>query len=133
MEGFGGGNDDGESENSESEDEEQTLVPNTPTTIDDGGGEGSSSATTFGVDLMATKTVDELVLDDEDGLSESFGRDTDLLMPKDEGYELSVGAVQKRMSSPIGMREPVGPGGGARLSNGLGQTRSGFEATGTSF
>ena len=40
---------------------------------------------------------------------------------------------KRRMSSPIGMRSSVGPGGGSRLSNGLGQSNSGFGAGGSSY
>lgn len=39
----------------------------------------------------------------------------------------------KRISSPIGMRDNIGPGGSDKLSNGLGQTRSGLGAGGTSY
>jgi len=39
----------------------------------------------------------------------------------------------KRMSSPIGLRESVGPGGGTKLSNGLGHSHSGFGAGGSSY
>jgi len=40
----------------------------------------------------------------------------------------------RRMSSPIGMRGgSVGPGGGRRLSNGLGQSNVGHGTGGTSF
>ena len=38
--------------------------------------------------------------------------------------------MERRMSSPIGMREGVGPGGGRRLSNGLGQSMNAFGAGG---
>ena len=38
----------------------------------------------------------------------------------------------KRISSPIGMKGNVGPGGSDKLSNGLGPTRSGYEASGAS-
>jgi hypothetical protein len=38
-----------------------------------------------------------------------------------------------RMSSPIGLRESVGPGGGTKLSNGLGHSHSGFGAGGSSY
>ena len=37
-----------------------------------------------------------------------------------------IGHIQKRMSSPVGLREAVGPAGGAKPSNRLGQSRSGF-------
>lgn len=43
------------------------------------------------------------------------------------------GQSLKRMSSPLGQREIIGPGGSGRLSNGLGQSRSGFGAGGTSY
>lgn len=38
-----------------------------------------------------------------------------------------------RMSSPIGLRESVGPGGGTKLSNGIVHSRSGFGAGGNSY
>ncbi|KAI9742884.1 MAG: hypothetical protein M1818_003613 [Claussenomyces sp. TS43310] len=41
-------------------------------------------------------------------------------------------AVERRMSSPIGIRD-VGPGGGRRLSNGLGQSNFGQGTGGTTF
>ena len=43
-----------------------------------------------------------------------------------------VHGSRSRMSSPIGIKEPVGPGG-RRLSNSLGQTMSGYGAGSTSF
>ena len=42
----------------------------------------------------------------------------------------TIAHVERRMSSPIGMREGVGPGGGRRLSNGLGQSMNAFGAGG---
>ncbi|KAF4631816.1 hypothetical protein G7Y89_g6324 [Cudoniella acicularis] len=41
--------------------------------------------------------------------------------------------MKRRMSSPIGLREPVGPGGGRRLSNGLAASNCGQGTGGTSF
>lgn len=41
--------------------------------------------------------------------------------------------MYRRMTSPIGMRDGLGPGGGRRLSNNLGQTRSGWGTGGTSY
>ena len=41
--------------------------------------------------------------------------------------------VPRRMSSPFGMKDSVGPGGGSRLSNGLGQSNSGFGTGGNSY
>lgn len=43
------------------------------------------------------------------------------------------GDLHKRMSSPIGMRVGLGPGGGRRLSDNLGPTRSGWGTGGTSY
>ena len=83
MDGFGGAKDDDDSDDSDFEEEGQTLVPNTPNTIDGGDGEGGSSATPFGADPIATKTVEEVALDNEDCLSESFGQNMDLLIPKE--------------------------------------------------
>ncbi|TVY81640.1 putative membrane protein [Lachnellula suecica] len=42
-------------------------------------------------------------------------------------------AFERRMSSPIGLRESVGPGGGRRLSNGLAASNLGQGTGGTSF
>ena len=39
----------------------------------------------------------------------------------------------RRLSSPIGFRESVGPGGGSKLSNGLGHSHSGLGSGGTSY
>lgn len=41
--------------------------------------------------------------------------------------------LHRRMSSPIGMRDGLGPGGGRRLSTNLGQTRSGWGTGGKSY
>jgi len=42
-------------------------------------------------------------------------------------------SLERRMSSPIGIRESVGPGGGRRLSNGLAASNLGQGTGGTSF
>ena len=41
--------------------------------------------------------------------------------------------LERRMSSPIGMREGVGPGGGRKLSNGLGQSMNGLGTGGAPY
>jgi hypothetical protein len=46
-----------------------------------------------------------------------------------EGFE----PFERRLSSPVGLREPVGPGGGRRLSNGLAASNMGQGTGGTSF
>lgn len=44
-----------------------------------------------------------------------------------------ISQLDRRMSSPIGLRESPGPGGGRRLSNGLGTTMSGYGTGGSSY
>ena len=46
---------------------------------------------------------------------------------------MPFGRPLKRMSSPLGQRDNIGPGGSDKLSNGLGQSRSGFGAGGSSY
>lgn len=41
--------------------------------------------------------------------------------------------MERRMSSPIGLRESIGPGGGRRLSNGLAASNMGQGTGGTTF
>lgn len=45
----------------------------------------------------------------------------------------AFGPPLRRMSSPIGLKESVGPGGNANLRNGLGHSNSGFGSGGTSY
>lgn len=56
--------------------------------------------------------------------------DIDKFAREDEG--LLPSTRLRRMSSPIGLKASPGPGGN-RLSNGLGHSRSGFGAGGTSY
>lgn len=58
-----------------------------------------------------------------------------LAMGSDAGRSTASGtsAFERRLSSPIGLRESVGPGGGRRLSNGLAASNLGQGTGGTSF
>jgi hypothetical protein len=49
------------------------------------------------------------------------------------GSSQGLSSLERRMSSPIGIRESVGPGGGRRLSNGLAASNLGQGTGGTSF
>lgn len=49
------------------------------------------------------------------------------------GSSDGLSRLERRMSSPIGIRESVGPGGGRRLSNGLAASNLGQGTGGTSF
>jgi hypothetical protein len=53
---------------------------------------------------------------------------------KDEGYSTDnrIPGLESRISSPIGLREAIGPGGGRRLSNGLAASNLGRGTGGTS-
>ncbi|TVY35990.1 putative membrane protein, partial [Lachnellula occidentalis] len=58
-----------------------------------------------------------------------------LAMGSDTGRSPASGtsAFERRLSSPIGLRESIGPGGGRRLSNGLAASNLGQGTGGTSF
>ena len=121
MEGFGGMDD------SSSEGEDEVAMPNST-------GEGDGE----GAELLAEEErgVEE---EHEDGIGAEAGKapvSTQDLSPKlgpSTGTMPGAGSLLRRMSSPLGMKEGIGPGGDRRLSNGLGQSRSGFGAAGTSF
>ena len=107
QEGFGGKNG-GESD--EEEEEEESLLPILDEENEDEGGRGILGG-------------DEVF---EDGDEEA-----ELLDNVDENFD--GGKRMRRMSSPIGIRESVGPGGGRRLSNGLAASNNGQGIGGTSF
>ena len=100
---------------------------------------------------------DEVLLPDEDELPKLDAIDIANVSPEEGGEEDDIaieedmepvkklsktlshdsprqsGASNRRMSSAIGVSESVGPGGGARLSNGLGHSHSGFGSGGASY
>ncbi|KAL8713285.1 MAG: hypothetical protein Q9220_002484 [cf. Caloplaca sp. 1 TL-2023] len=119
MEGFGGSND-----NSDDEDDDDELeVPQ---------GEERSTAQPVVIGspeglLRGEGLLDDVALEDEELLS---GNKLSKTASKSSGA--AIGLPLRRMSSPIGLRASPGPGGN-RLSNGLGHSRSGFGAGGTSY
>jgi len=140
MEGFGGAAD---SDGDESETELNNDVD------DDRDIDEDTIAETNVDDLTALPSaLDDDILTDE---PDSFATDSHLLpvppssttittkerkrTASSTASNLTAASVDlhRRMSSPIGMREGLGPGGGRRLSNNLGQTRSGWGTGGTSY
>lgn len=80
--------------------------------------------------VVATAESSDLAVEDGPPLPRARVSKTER---EDVGERLTPRVAHSRMSSPLGMRDGVGPGGGRRLSNGLGTTRSGFGAGGTSY
>ncbi len=119
MEGFGGNGD------SDSEDEEAISVLR----AEEPAGNGRSEAIAIG---EATSPEEEL---DDGFTAESEGAVSPLKLSKTVNHSSGarVGQIERRISSPLGLREAVGPRGVKKLSNGLEQTRSGFSAGGTSY
>lgn len=78
----------------------------------------------------------------EDNVAKHKASEEDLLKSLKDGTELSktlshrsgtaFGPPLRRMSIPLGLKESVGPGGNAKLSNGLGHSHSGVGGGGTS-
>jgi len=119
MEGFGG------AEDSESEDEDENLISR----IDGPSGNERSSPIAI---QEATSPEEEL---DDGFAAEAEGVVSSVRLSKTVSHSggARLGRIERRMSSPLGLREAVGPGGGGKLSNGLGQTRSGYGAGGASY
>ena len=128
MEGFGGADD------SSSEDEEGNgTILNTD---DEREPEGRSSATRevrnsgAGTNLLGAEEDDDFAIEDDPIEStKMLSRTT----THSSSLEPTSGGLPRRMTSPIGQRAAVGPGGSRKLSNGIGQTRSGFGAGATSY
>lgn len=140
MEGFNKTASDSDSESSESDDEEQEALLNT---IE----EESRGGILNGDEMLQGEEALEFI--DENSMSRtqsrrsqdgpgrhgegsrhghdhrSSGEGPSSSFKKGSGFE-------RRLSSPIGLREPVGPGG-RRLSNGLAGSGSGYGTGGTSF
>ena len=116
MEGFGGGND--------SEDEEEEEI------LEDDNEQVSSHPVDIGHPPFAEHMEEE---DDEFAFDEDAPLSSQRLSKTLSNGGRSIRVPLRRMSSPIGQRENIGPGGSDRLSNGLGQTRSGFGTGGTPY
>ena len=118
MEGFGGTGD------SDSENEEDILVP----CAVEPAGNGRSEAIAIGEGTSPEEEFDDGFTAESEGVVSSLK----LSKTVSHSSDATVGQ-EERMSSPLRLREAVGPGGGKKLCNGLGQTRSGFDAGGTSY
>ena len=116
MEGFGGGDD------SENEEEEAIL--------EDDDERVSSRPIDIEHSPLAEHLEDE---DDEFAIEEDAPLSSQRLSKTASNGSRSIRLPLRRMSSPIGQKENIGPGGSDRLSNGLGQTRSGFGTGGTPY
>ncbi len=116
MEGFGGGDD------SEDEDEDSDAISEDEV-------ERSHPTNVGGETLAESGESNDNAPMKDDALSGL----RHLSKPASHTSETTQFPPLKRMSSPLGMRDNVGPGGGDKLSNGLGQTRSGLGAGGASY
>lgn len=116
MEGFGGGDD--------SEDEEEETIP------EDDNEQVSSCPINIEHPALAEHVEDE---DYEFAIDEDAPLSSQRLSKTASNGSRSIRLPLRRMSSPIGQKENIGPGGSDRLSNGLGQTRSGFGTGGTPY
>ena len=128
MDGFGGAEDsdsDGEEEN------EEEVSPEAESTEAD-----ARSSTIHGVNHDG-------ITEEPEDLEDDFAVEEDpLVIRRDMLSQTSSNSNQlnplhilaeRRMSSPIGQRECIGPGGRRRLSNGLGQSLDGFGTGGTAY
>ena len=120
MEGFGGAGD----SDSESE-EDETVAPSAT----EPAGNVSSEPIAIGGQTSPEEESDDGFATEEEGPVASHR----LSKTVSHSSGTMIGHIERRMSSPVGLREAVGPGGGGKLSNGLGQSRSGFGAGGTSY
>ncbi|TVY44738.1 putative membrane protein [Lachnellula subtilissima] len=75
---------------------------------------------------------DEVFDDYEEALDVVDGSSLSRVLSK-KSTASGTSAFERRLSSPIGIRESVGPGGGRRLSNGLAASNMGQGTGGTSF
>ena len=149
MEGFGGASGDSDSEDSdldENDDGGDFVIANTNNDHDHDADEDYIATTTPFLSTQDTYTITEEPdsFDPSDDLPPSTSRKTLSTNSRNHSMQriptsasasasasLSVNSqIHRRMSSPIGMRQGLGPGGGRRLSNGLGPTRSGWEGGG---
>ena len=130
MDGFGG------AEDSASEDEQEDDLLALPNT----GVDGARSSSTEGpgpndpVGVNGSRhshDEDDFAIEDDDFIEEAslMGAKTGTKHTGRKPHPNSEAALEsKRTSSPLGMRESVGPGGGRRLSNGIGQSMNEYGA-----
>ncbi|MCJ1421062.1 hypothetical protein MMC32_007424 [Xylographa parallela] len=127
MDGFGGAED----SDSDEENDEEDLPRE--------GGTTESGARSSAVQVMDLDGITE----EPDDIEDDFAVEDDpLVIRRDMLSDASSNSnqlyprhagVERRMSSPLGQRESVGPGGSRRLSNGLGQSMDGFGSGGTAY
>jgi hypothetical protein len=132
MDGFGGTHD----SDSEDEDEEEEDLVAEPGSIDEGTRSYPSQLGTGD----GTEEVDAPRLSQDE---DDFAVEEDPLMtlPEAARRRSSSGShldpaklgVPRRMTSPIGQRGNIGPGGERRLSNGIGQTMNEFGTGGSPY
>ena len=122
MEGFGSGEDEDENDNENEDDEDEDFLHNEEN-------ESSQPTPVGGAPLAENAEGDNHLSADDDRIpsSQKLSKTTS---HASEGIHFPP---LKRMSSPIGMKDNIGPGGSDKLSNGLGQSRSGLGVGGTSF
>jgi hypothetical protein len=137
MDGFG------DAEESASEDEEEEEDNLLAVSGDGVGGATSSSIQTAGIDnpvgvkgSSRSQSEDDFAVEDDD-----FGEYSSLTRAEMGAKNLGHGThlrpedagLSKRTSSPLGLRESIGPGGGRRLSNGIGQSMNEFGSGGSPY
>ena len=130
LDGFGAGEDD------ESEDEEEESLLTRADSPD--GGARSSGIQIDGHDgtpELSGAGHDQAVNDVtfEENLLLTLPGTITKTLSNDSQFGREYPELPRRMSSPLGLRESIGPGGGRRLSNGLGQTMTGLGTGGTTF
>lgn len=128
MDGFGGADD---SDSDEEDEEVEPFLQRSSTAGSAGRSSGIHVRSLDGIAEEPDEMDDELALEDDPfvtrhEVASGHARNSSQLQPRYAGYE-------RRMSSPLGLRESVGPGGGGRLSNGLGQSMDGFGTGGTAY
>ena len=137
MDGFGGADD---SDSDEEAEEEEELLSST----DGNEGGATSSALQIGsIDGIIDARTAEQLGEQAEGEDDFAMEDDPPVAPRHKQLSKSVSNssqlnpshayLPRRMSSPIGLRESVGPGGGRRLSNGLGQNMDGLGSGGTAY
>lgn len=112
---------------SDSSDDEESLLPSP---------NEESSSTTRTVGILEGNEIDE-ILEEEEALDTIDGPPLSPIKSRksiDDGRSRrnSVTRLERRMSSPIGMRGSIGPGG-RRLSNGLAASNMGQGTGGNTF
>ena len=129
MDGFGA------PEEIELDEQEQSLLAEAPAADDASiarqtGSDAVKSHTPPEEDEIESKDESEQLLPTE-RLPRSASR-RDRLDVQTDKEQSRTPSISSRMSSPLGFREPIGPGG-ERLSNGLGQTMSGLGTGGNTY